>query len=184
MCIRDRNAINEAVVVKDGRTILSYGEDYTIDYGDIKSFDNIKIGVKYEITILPVRKDGNYTSDTKTLKIKFGQLNLASRTATVSLTITNVDEKKVTLMYNGKMLEQDKDYTVTSIKQNRNTGLYTVKIKAVKGSPYKGSLTFKDAQALLLTLNKELITGKSGETVQLSAAVTPPSIQYLSLIHI
>ncbi len=176
-----QNAINEAVVVKDGRTILSYGEDYTIDYGDIKSFDNIKIGVKYEITILPVRKDGNYTSDTKTLKIKFGQLNLASRTATVSLTITNVDEKKVTLMYNGKMLEQDKDYTVTSIKQNRNTGLYTVKIKAVKGSPYKGSLTFKDAQALLLTLNKELITGKSGETVQLSAAVTPPSIQYSTI---
>lgn len=176
-----QNAINEAVVVKDGRTILSYGEDYTIDYGDIKSFDNIEIGAKYEITILPAGKDGNYTSDTKKLKIKFGQLNLASRTTVTSLIITNVEDKKVTLTYNGKMLKQDKDYTVTSIKQNRNTGLYTVKIKAVKGSPYKGSLTFKETQALLLTLNKELITGKSGETIQLNATVTPPSIQYSAI---
>lgn len=173
-----QNAINEAVVVKDGRTILSYGEDYTIDYGDIKSFDNIEIGAKYEITILPVKKDGNYTSDAKTLKIKFGQLNLASRTAVTTLIITNVEDKKVTLTYNGKTLKQDEDYTVTSISRNRNTGLYTVKIKAVKGSPYKGSMTFKEVQALLLTLNKEMITGKSGETIQLNATVTPPSIQY------
>ena len=175
-----QNAINEAVVVKDGKKVLSYGEDYKIDYGDdIKSFDNIKTGTKYEIKISPVRKDGNYDPDTeKSLKFKFGQLNLASKTAAVSLTITNVDEKKVTLTYNGETLEQDTDYTVTSIKQDKKTGLYTVKIKAVKGSSYKGSLTFKGAQASSLTLNEERITGKTGETVQLTAAVTPSSIPH------
>mgnify|MGYP001059384000 CR=1 FL=1 len=173
-----QNAINEAVVVKDGKTVLSYGEDYTIGYGDINSFDNIKIGTKYKITILPVRRDGNYTSDTKTLGIKFGQLNLASKTAAVSMTITNVDEKKVTFVYNGKTLEQEKDYKVVSIKKDKNTGMYTVKVKAVAGSPYKGSLTFKGAQATSLTLNKNLITGRTGETVQLTAAVTPTDMQY------
>ncbi len=141
-----QNAINEAVVVKDGKTVLSYGEDYTIGYGDITSFDNIKIGMKYGITISSVKKYGNYTSDTKTLQIKFGQLNLASKTAVVSMAITNVDEKKVTLTYNGKTLEQDKDYTVVSIKEDKKTELYTVKIKAAPGSVYKGSLTFKGVQ--------------------------------------
>lgn len=170
-----QNAINEAVVVKDGKTLLSYGEDYTIDYGSITSSDNIDTSTKYEIKISPVKKDGNYASDTKTLQIKFGQLNLASKTATVSLTITNVNEKKVVLTYNGKTLEQDRDYTVASIKQDKKTGLYTVKIKAVKGSAYKGSLTFKEAQlrALSMTLDKALITGEAGETVQLN--VTIPS---------
>ena len=172
-----QNAINEAVVVKDGKTVLSYGEDYTIDYGEIKSFDNIKTGTPYEIKISPAGTGGNYKSEAKTLKIKFGQLNLASKTATTSLTITNVAEKKVTLTYNGKTLEQDKDYTVASIKQDQKTGLYTVKITAVKGSAYKGSLTFKGAQSLSLTLNKETITGMMGETVQLTATVTLPNMQ-------
>lgn len=173
-----QDAINEAVAVKDGRTVLSYGSDYTIGYGSITSLDNIDIGSKYEITISPVRKDGNYTSDTKILQIKFGQLNLASKTATTSLTLTSVEEKKVTLMYNGKTLQQDKDYTVTSIKQDNKTGLYTVKIKAVKGSAYKGSLTFKEVQykALSMTLDKGLITGETGETVQLNA-VLPSGVQ-------
>jgi len=170
------NAINEAVVVKDGKTVLSYGEDYTIDYGDITSFDSINIGTKYKLTISPARKDGNYTSDTKTLQIKFGQLNLASKTAITSLTITNVAEKRAMLTYNGKTLEQDRDYTVTSMKQDKKTGLYTVKIKAVKGSAYKGSLTFKGVQALSLTLNKEMIIGEKGETVQLNVVV-PSGVQ-------
>lgn len=173
-----QNAINEAVVVKDGKTVLSYGEDYTIGYGDITSFDNIKIGTKYGITISSVKKYGNYTSDTKTLQIKFGQLNLASKTAVVSMAITNVDEKKVTLTYNGKTLEQDKDYTVVSIKQDKKTELYTVKIKAVPGSVYKGSLTFKGVQykALSMTLDKEFITAETGETVQLNAVI-PSGVQ-------
>ncbi len=173
-----QNAINEAVVVKDGKTVLSYGEDYTIGYGDITSFDNIKIGMKYGITISSVKKYGNYTSDTKTLQIKFGQLNLASKTAVVSMAITNVDEKKVTLTYNGKTLEQDKDYTVVSIKQDKKTELYTVKIKAVPGSVYKGSLTFKGVQykALSMTLDKEFITAETGETVQLNAVI-PSGVQ-------
>ncbi len=173
-----QNAINEAVVVKDGKTVLSYGEDYTIGYGDITSFDNIKIGMKYGITISSVKKYGNYTSDTKTLQIKFGQLNLASKTAVVSMAITNVDEKKVTLTYNGKTLEQDKDYTVVSIKQDKKTELYTVKIKAVPGGVYKGSLTFKGVQykALSMTLDKEFITAETGETVQLNAVI-PSGVQ-------
>lgn len=178
-----QSAINEAVVVKDGKTILSYGEDYTIDYGSITSSDSIDTSKKYEIKISPVNKDGNYASDTKSLQIKFGQLNLASKTAVVSLTITNVDESKTALTYNGKTLEQDKDYTVASIKQDRKTELYTVKIKAVKGSAYKGSLTFKGVafkeehfDAPSMTLDKDLITGETGETVQLSV-VLPPDVQ-------
>lgn len=178
-----QSAINEAVVVKDGKTILSYGEDYTIDYGSITSSDSIDTSKKYEIKISPVNKDGNYASDTKSLQIKFGQLNLASKTAVVSLTITNVDESKTALTYNGKALEQDKDYEVASIKQDRKTELYTVKIKAVKGSAYKGSLTFKGVafkeehfDAPSMTLDKDLITGETGETVQLSV-VLPPDVQ-------
>ncbi len=173
-----QNAINEAVVVKDGKTVLSYGDDYTITYGSINSFDGINVGAKYDITILPVKKDGNYTSDTKTLKIKFGQINLASKTATVSLTIKNVELQKTTLMYNGATLEQNKDYTVTSIKQDKKTGLYTVKIKAVKGSAYKGSLTFKGVpfKALSMTLDKDMVTGETGETVQLNAVI-PSGVQ-------
>lgn len=178
-----QNAINEAVVVKDGKTVLSYGEDYTIDYGSITSFDNIDTSTKYEIKISPANKDGNYASDTKSLQIKLGQLNLASKTAVVSLTITNVNENKAALTYNGKTLEQDKDYMVVSIKQDKKTELYTVKIKAVKGSAYKGSLTFKGVafkeehfDAPLMTLDKDLITGETGETVQLSV-VLPPDVQ-------
>ncbi len=173
-----QNAINEAVVVKDGKMVLSYGEDYLIDYGDITSLGNIRIGTKYEIKISRVSEDGNYTSEPKSLQIKFGQLNLASKTAVTSLTLTNVEEKKATLTYNGKTLEQDRDYTVVSVKQDKKTGLYTVKIKAAKGSDYKGSLTFKGVQTFSLTLNKERISGMAGETVQLTAAITPSGIQH------
>ncbi len=178
-----QKAISEAVVVKDGRTVLSYGEDYTINYDNIPSFYGIEIGKPYEIVISPAGTGGNYASDSKkpkTLKIKFGQLNLASKTATTSLTIINVDDKKVTLTYNGKTLEQDKDYEVTSIKKEKNTELYTVKIKAVKGSAYKGSLTFKGVQALSLTLNEEWITGKTGETVQLTTKVQYSTVEWES----
>lgn len=178
-----QNAINEAVVVKDGKMVLSYGEDYIINYGDITSLGNIKIGTKYEIKISRVREDGNYTSDTKSLQIKFGQLNLASMTAVTSLTLTNVEEKKATLTYNGKTLEQDRDYTVVSVKQDKKTGSYTVKIKAAKGSDYKGSLTFKDVQGettssttISMTLDKSLITGETGETVPLKAVI-PSEVQ-------
>ena len=177
-----KTAISEAVVVKDGKTILSYEKDYTIDYSRIPSFDEIKSGVAYEITISPAGSGGNYKTETKekTLKIKFGQLNLASKTAVVSLTIINVDDKKVTLTYNGRTLEQDKDYEVTSIKKEKNTELYTVKAKAKKGSDYKGSLTFKGVQALSLTLNEERITGKTGETVQLTTKVQCSTVEWES----
>ena len=175
-----QNAIKEAVAVKDGKTILSYGEkeDYTINYSNIPSFDNIEIGKPYVITISAAKEDGNYTSDPKTLKIKFGQLNLASKTAVTSLTIKSVDDKKVTLTYNGKTLEQNKDYEVVSIKPEKNTDLYTVKVKAVKGSAYKGSLTFKGVQAfsISMTLDKEWITGETGETVQLNVVI-PSDVQ-------
>lgn len=174
-----QNAINEAVVVKDGKTVLTYGEDYTIDYGSINSVDSINTSTKYEIKIKCIGEDGNYTSDTKSLQIKFGQLNLASKTAVTSLTLTNVDEKKATLMYNGKTLQQDTDYTVASVKVDKKTGLYTVKIKAVKGSAYKGSLTFKNVQGettpsatVSMTLDKSLLTGEIGDTVPLKAVIS------------
>ncbi len=137
-----KKAVKEAIIVKDAKHILSENE-YTIDYGGIKTIDDIKIGKKYPI-LLRANAGGNYieTSEKK-VNIKFGQLNLASRTANVSVEITNVLQNEILFYYNGILLEKDKDYTAT-VKKEKNKKTYTVKVKAVKDSAYKGSRTFKN----------------------------------------
>ncbi len=137
-----KKAVKEAIIVKDAKHILSENE-YTIDYGGIKTIDDIKIGKKYPI-LLRANAGGNYieTSEKK-VNIKFGQLNLASRTANVSVEITNVLQNEILFYYNGILLENDKDYTAT-VKKEKNKKTYTVKVKAVKDSAYKGSRTFKN----------------------------------------
>ncbi len=137
-----KKAVKEAIIVKDAKHILSENE-YTIDYGGIKTIDDIKIGKKYPI-LLRANAGGNYieTSEKK-VNIKFGQLNLASRTANVSVEITNALQNEILFYYNGTLLENDKDYTAT-VKKEKNKKTYTVKVKAVKDSAYKGSRTFKN----------------------------------------
>ena len=137
-----KKAIDEAITVKDGKHVLSELE-YTVDYGNITKLEDIQIGTKYPITLTP-KADGNYiTSSKKTIFIKFGQLNLASKTANVSVRITDASKGELTLRYNGILLVKDRDYTAV-IKQDKNKGTYTVKIKAVKSSAYKGSRTVKN----------------------------------------
>ena len=136
-----KSAINEAIVVKDGKRTLM--EDaYTIDYGTISEVQDIKIGQKYSVILTP-KAGGNYVDESKKIvSIKFGQLNLASKTAKVSVRITNTSNNQVVVRYNGITLVENRDYTA-EIKSNKDQNTYTVKIKAVKGSAYKGSRTIK-----------------------------------------
>ena len=137
-----KEAINEALIVKDGKHILSENE-YTVDYGAITNANDIKIGTKYPITLTP-KADGNYIAGSKkTIFIKFGQLNLASKTANVSVQITDAGQNEIVLSYNGARLVKDRDYTAVVTKDKKND-IYTVKIKAVKNSAYKGSRTVKN----------------------------------------
>lgn len=139
-----QKAIDEAIVVKDAKHVLSR-DKYTIDYGEIKTIDDVKIGKKYPITLRPVA-GGNYLADSqKVVNIKFGQLNLASRTAYISVYATDAQQNKTAFRYNGVLLEQGRDYTAM-VKKEKNRNTYTVKIKAVKNSAYKGSKTFKNVE--------------------------------------
>ena len=136
--------IAEALVVKDAKCVLTTDE-YTIDYGDIATIDDIIIGKKYPITLIP-KAGGNYIKNSeKIVNIKFGQLNLASKTANMSVIIKNVSRSEIEFSYNGILLEKGKDYTAT-IKPEKDKDTYTVIIKAVKNSAYKGSKTFKNVQ--------------------------------------
>lgn len=138
-------SIDDAIIIKDAKHVLSENE-YTIDYGDIKAIDDIKIGKKYPIT-LTAGAGGNYIENSqKKVNIKFGQLNLASRTANMSVIIKKVSRNEIEFRYNGVLLEKDRDYTAT-IKAEKNKETYTVIVKAVKNSAYKGSKTFKNVQA-------------------------------------
>lgn len=80
------------------------------------------------------------------MKVKFGQLNLASKTAKYKAVLTSDSASGFSFEYNGVPLTQGVDYTVTKIKQDRKTGKYTVTIKAVKGKQcaYKGSRSIKN----------------------------------------
>lgn len=145
-----KSAIAEAITVKDGKRILSVEKDYTVDYGTITTLESIKIGEKYLITLTP-KTDGNYLANSKkTISIKFGQLNLASKTASVSVKITDAAQNKVEVKYNGELLDAAKDYEAV-VKQDKNKPTYTVTIKAKKGSAYKGKRTVKN---LSLTANE------------------------------
>ena len=144
-----KSAIAEAIIVKDGKRILSAETDYTVDYGSITALENIKIGEKYPIT-LKTTAERNYVKDsTKTIFIKFGQLNLASKTASVSVKIVDAAQNKVEVKYNGELLDAAKDYEAV-IKQDKKNPAYTVTLKAKKGSAYKGKRTIKN---LPLTVN-------------------------------
>lgn len=137
-----KKAIQEAIIVKDAKHIL-FENEYTIDYGDMQTIDDIKIGNKYPIILMP-NAGGNYIETSKKkVNIKFGQLNLASKTANVSVEITSALQNEIVFYYNGILLEKDKDYTAT-VNKEKNKRTYTVKVKAVKNSAYKGSRTFKN----------------------------------------
>ena len=117
-----------------------------MDYGDIKNTNDIKIGTKYPIT-LTAEPGGNYIENyKKVVYIKFGQLSLASKIANVSVRITDAGKNEIILSYNGILLEKDTDYTAV-VTKDKKKDTYTVKIKAVKNSAYKGSRTIKNLQA-------------------------------------
>ncbi|MDE7268534.1 MAG: leucine-rich repeat protein, partial [Lachnospiraceae bacterium] len=142
-----KQAINEALTVKDGKHVLSESE-YTVDYGDITNITNtnaIRIGTKYPIK-LKAKSGGNYVNISqkeKVVYIKFGQLNLASKTANISVHITDAGQNEIILSYNGARLVKDRDYTAV-VTKDKKKDTYTVKIKAVKNSAYKGSRTVKN----------------------------------------
>lgn len=148
---------NITLTVKDGKRILTEGLDYWVDYSNILDdkgqilSDKITVGQKYDVTLYAY-DGGNYLTTgedgKRVVKVKFGQLNLASNTAKIDLTLTSADATGVTVVYNGVKLEQNTDYTVSKIKQDRKTGKYTVTIKAVKGKQcsYKGSRSIKNCE--------------------------------------
>ena len=146
------------LTVKDGKRILTEGLDYWVDYssivddetGQILSLsDKITVGQKYDVTLY-AHDDGNYLTTgedgKRVVKVKFGQLNLASKTAKYKAVLTSDSASGFSFEYNGVPLTQGVDYTVTKIKQDRKTGKYTVTIKAVKGKQcaYKGSRSIKN----------------------------------------
>ncbi|MBD5444326.1 MAG: hypothetical protein HDR29_02120, partial [Lachnospiraceae bacterium] len=139
-----QESVEEALTVKDGKHVLSTNE-YEIDYGNIKSAGDIKIGIKYPIT-LTAKAGGNYVEGSqKVFNIKFGQLSLASKTANISVRIADAGQNEIILRYNGTRLEKDTDYTAV-VTKDKKKDTYTVKIKAVKNSSYKGSRTIKNLQ--------------------------------------
>ncbi|MBD5444037.1 MAG: hypothetical protein HDR29_00620 [Lachnospiraceae bacterium] len=137
-----KKAVDEALTVTDGKHVLSEDE-YTVDYGNITKTDDIVIGTKYLIT-LTATADGNYVENSKkVVNIKFGQLNLASKTAAVSVKIKDAANNKVEVKYNGTVLTEGTDYTA-QVKPDKNKTTYTVTIKAVKKAAYKGKKVVKN----------------------------------------
>ena len=144
------------LTVKDGKRILTEGLDYWVDYSNIVDdktgqilSDKITVGQKYDVTLYAY-DGGNYLTNgedgKRVVKVKFGQLNLASKTAKYKAVLTSDSASGFSFEYNGVPLTQGVDYTVTKIKQDRKTGKYTVTIKAVKGKQcaYKGSRSIKN----------------------------------------
>lgn len=79
------------LTVKDGKRILTEGLDYWVDYSNIVDdktgqilSDKITVGQKYDVTLYAY-DGGNYLTNgedgKRVVKVKFGQLNLASKTA-------------------------------------------------------------------------------------------------------
>lgn len=144
------------LTVKDGKRILTEGLDYWVDYSNIVDdktgqilSDKITVGQKYDVTLYAY-DCGNYLTNgedgKRVVKVKFGQLNLASKTAKYKAVLTSDSASGFSFEYNGVPLTQGIDYTVTKVKQDRKTGKYTVTIKAVKGKQcsYKGSRSIKN----------------------------------------
>ena len=140
-----QKSVEDALTVKDGKHVLSTDE-YEIDYGNIRSAGDIKVGSKYPIT-LTAKAGGNYVEGSqKVYKIKFGQLSFASWTAKINVRIINAEQNEILLRYNGTLLEKGKDYTAV-VKKDKKRDTYTVTVKAVKNGAYKGSKTFKKLSA-------------------------------------
>lgn len=144
------------LTVKDGKRILTEGLDYWVDYSNIVDdktgqilSDKITVGQKYDVTLYAY-EGGNYLTNgedgKRVVKVKFGQLNLASKTAKYKAVLTSDSASGFSFEYNGVPLTQGIDYTVTKVKQDRKTGKYTVTVKAVKGKQcsYKGSRSIKN----------------------------------------
>ena len=149
------NLDNIVITAKDGKRILTEGVDYEVDYssicpdletGVLKS--DIKTGQKYTLKLTAL--GGNYLLGTsKDAVIKFGQLNLASKAANITVELIGGSaNENVKVTYNGLELKQGTDYEVSGKIKVDKKGKYTVKIKAVKKKgqqcSYKGSRTEKN----------------------------------------
>ena len=150
------NLDNIVITAKDGKRILTEDVDYKVDYssictdpktGVLKS--DIKTGQKYTLKLTATRIGGNYLLDTsKDAVVKFGQLNLASKAANITVELIGGSaNENVKVTYNGLELKQGIDYEVSGKIKVDKKGKYTVKIKAVKKKgqqcSYKGSRTEK-----------------------------------------
>lgn len=160
------NLENIVITAKDGKRILTEGVDYEIDYSSICDDittgvlkKDIKTGQKYTLTLkaldggnyIPYSKDSNSKKDAI---VKFGQLNLASKTANIKVTLVGEptgdntkDKDNVKVTYNEAELQYGIDYELSGKIKKDKKGIYTVKIKAVKKKgqqcSYKGTRTTK-----------------------------------------
>ena len=127
------DAITQTLTVKDGDKLLTVGEDkdYTIAYEN-----NTNAGT----ATVKITGKGNYKDEiTKEFSIAPKSLTDSMISAVPAQTYTgNALTPNVTLTYNNKQLEKDKDYTV-SYTDNTNAGTATVTITG-KGN-YSGSAT-------------------------------------------
>ena len=126
----DGKAKKPGVTVKLNGKTLKNGTDYTVSYSN-----NTKVGT----ATVKITGKGNYTGSVyKTYSIKndFKKATI-SGISNKSYTGKNITQS-ITVKYNGKMLKNSTDYTV-SYSSNKNIGTATVKITG-KGS-YTGTIT-------------------------------------------
>ncbi len=163
------------LMIKDGNKYLELDTDYTIKYKN-----NINVGTA-TITVTGI---DNYTGTIiRTFSIKAKKIGgtTAKLTATAYSYTGNAKTPSVTIKDNGKILEKNKDYTV-SYKNNKAIGTATVTATG-KGN-YTGTkiLTFKINPAKVNSLKQSAVystksikmswakvTGAAGYTVYRSA---------------
>lgn len=145
------NVKNLDITLKDGKNILTKDVDYTIDFSSVadssgKLKSDIVAGKKYEV-LIKANSNGNFMNNsTKSVKISFTKLNLASKTANVTSKLYEVKDTKnfkLDVTYNGIKLVQGTDFTAT-LKYSKSTDTYTATIKATQNSIFKGSRTIKN----------------------------------------
>ena len=108
-------AQKQALVVKDGDTVLIEGPDYTVSY-----IDNTKAG---KATVIITGEGEDYTDEVKkTFMINPMSLADAELNGVQNYVWTGSPiEPKPVVILNGKTLEEDKDYYLT-YRTNKNTG--------------------------------------------------------------
>ncbi|MBQ6478071.1 MAG: S8 family serine peptidase [Erysipelotrichaceae bacterium] len=126
------------VVVKDGTKVLKENVDYVLEYRD-----NIDAGKGY----VTIRGIGDYYAGYVTKSFKIAPAKLTLATTQVSGLPTSVEycgefEPEAVLTFNGRILTEGEDYTVT-YKNNNKVGTATVTFKGIGN--YTGSFnkTFK-----------------------------------------